>query len=257
MKYVKITVDGVTYYLVRTSEGEWRVTAKAPLSAGEYVMTVVLTTESGQEITLDTNDEELLKAVTLLVINGVTDAGIRMLDYYPEVIKKILEFKALIFSEGFEIDFVKTDVNFLANESYLLTMSEDRIVEWEKLLKLTPTSDETIEDRRDKIVAAIRGKGKLNTKGINSVVGAFTNGGTAISYIQDNTLYVKVQPPHGNKEYKFSNVEKALLPLIPAHLNLSVIRDYATWKDVKDNFALWSSVKELPTWEDLLFYRAP
>ena len=257
MKYVRITVDGVTYNLVETSEGTWKITTRAPLSAGDYLMTVVLTAENGREIILDTTDEELLKAITLLVVDGVTEGGYRMLDYYPEVIKQILEFKALMLSEGFEIDFLKTDVNLIVNEGYLLTMSERRIAEWENLLKLAPTSDETIEDRRDKIIAAIRGKGKLNTKTINSIVGSFTNGGTAISYIEDSTLFVKVQPPNNNKQYKFSNVEKALISLIPAHLSLSVIRDYANWKDIKDNFLTWQSLKELNAWEDLLYYRAP
>lgn len=257
MKYVRITVDGVTYNLVEISEGNWVVTARAPLSAGDYVMTVTMTTENGREITLDTTDEELLKAVTLLVRDGTTEGGVRMLDYYPEVIKVISEFKALMLSEGFEVDFLKTDVNLLVNEAYLRTMGESRIIEWEHLLKLTPTSDETLEDRKDKIIASIRGRGKLNTSTINSIVGAFTNGGTAISYIENGTLTVLVQPPIENRQYKFANVEKALKPLIPSHLGLSVIRDYATWGEIKDNYASWQSISELDTWEELLLYRAP
>ena len=257
MKYVRIAVDGKIYNLVETADGSWTVTNKAPLAAGDYVMAVTLTTESGQEITLDTTDEELLKAVTLLVRDGVTEGGIRMLDYYPEVIKRILEFQSLMLTEGFEIDFLKTDVNTIVNEAWLLTMSESRIIEWEQLLNLTPLSDESLEDRREKIIATIRGRGKLNTEKINSIVGAFTNGGTAISYIEDSTLYVKVQPPIGNKQYKFNNVEKALQALIPGHLKLVVVRDYATWGEVKDNFASWSNIASLESWNDLLLFRAP
>lgn len=257
MKYVRITVDGKTYNLVKNNDGSWVVTNKAPLSAGEYVMTVTLTSENGQNIVLDTTDEELLKAVTLLVVNGVTEGGIRMLDYYPEVIKQILEFQALMFTEGFEIDFLKTDVNLLVNEAWLLTMSERRIIEWEEALGLTPSSDETIEDRRDKIIATIRGKGKLNTSKINAIVGAFTNGGVATSYIEGSTLYVKVQPPVDNKQYKFTNVENALKQVIPAHLGLVVVRDYATWGEIKENFASWAAINNLESWSDLLLFRAP
>lgn len=257
MKFVRITVDGKVYNLVEAADGTWTVTNRAPLTAGDYVMTVTLTTENGREIVLDTTDEELLKAVTLLVRDGVTEGGVRMLNYYPEVIKRILEFQALMLSEGFEVDFLKTDVNLIVNEAWLLTMGESRIIQWEELLNLAPTSDESLEDRREKIIAALRGKGKLNTEKINSIVGTFTNGGTAISYIENSTLYVKIQPPLGNKQFKFTNVEKALLPLIPAHLNLIVTRDYATWGEVKDNFASWETIYNLETWGDLLLFRAP
>ena len=257
MKYVRITVDGKTYTLVQKDDGSWVVTNRAPLLAGSYVMTVTLTTQNGQDIVVDTTDEELLKAVTLLVIDGKTEAGVRMLDYYPQVIKIIAEFKALTLTEGFEIDFLKSDVNLSVNEAWLLTMGESRIQQWEKLLSLTPDSDESLDDRREKIIATIRGRGKLNTEKINSIVGAFTNGGTAISYIEDSTLYVKVQPPVESKVYKFSNVEEALKPLIPAHLGLVVTRDYATWGEIKENFYDWNSIYNQSAWSDLLLYRAP
>jgi hypothetical protein len=257
MKFVKITVDGVVYNLMQLEDGTWVVTNRAPLSAGEYVMTITVVTEAGQEITIDTTDEELLKAVTLLVENGSTESGRRMLDYYPWVIKIILEFQAIIFSEGFEIDFLKSDVRMAVNDAWLLTMGELRIAEWENLLHLTPGEDETIEDRRDKIIATLRGKGKLNTALINSIVGAYTNGGTAESYIKDSVLYVKVNPPVGNKSYKFANVENTLKPLVPAHIGLSVSRNYATWGEIKENFASWDAVSKLDNWEELNLWLAP
>lgn len=257
MQFVRITVDGVDYHLIKTSNDNWVVTAEAPRSAGDYVMTVTLTTKSGMEIVLDTTDEELAKAVTLLVRNGTTESGIRMLDYYPEVIKQIIEFKALMYSEGFEIDFIKSDINLTLNDAYLSTMSESRIVEWENLLKLSYKPDNTIEDRRARIIASIRGKGKLNTSLINSIVGSFTNGGTAKSYIEDSVLHVKVNPPVGDKQYKFPNVEEALRSSVPAHLGLVVTRNYATWNEIAKNFANWNSVRELENWDDLKLYVAP
>lgn len=257
MQFVKITVDGVTYNLIKTSNDNWVVTAEAPRSAGEYVMTITLTTESGKEIVLDTTDEELAKAITLIVQNGTTESGIRMLDYYPDVIKQIVEFKALMYSEGFEIDFIKSDINLTLNDSYLSTMSESRIAEWESLLGLHYNATNTVDDRRERVIAAIRGKGKLNTQLINSIVGSFTNGGTADSFISNSVLYVGINPPVDNKQYNFPNVEEALRPCIPAHLGLSVSRKYATWGEVKDNFSSWESVYALDDWESLKLYVAP
>lgn len=256
MKYVRITVDGITYNLSKTSSGEWVITNKAPLLEGDYPIKIVATNEYGNEVVFDGSDELLNELLTLLVRDGVTISGNRMLDYYPHVIKIIQEFKAITCVEGFEIDFLTSDIDVIINEAYLTTMGESRIKQWEKKLGLVASTDDSIEDRRDKIIATIRGNGKLNTELINSIVGAFTHG-TAVSYIEDSTLYVKIQPPVGNKQYKFANVEQALRPKVPAHLGLVVIRDYATWGEVKDNFASWTAISNADNWESIALYVAP
>lgn len=256
MKYVRITVDGATYTLTKSEDGSWKVTNRAPLSEGDYLITLTVTTSSGQNIVIDTSDDELIEALTLLVRDGTTISGNRMLDYYPYVIKIIKEFQAMTSVEGFEIDFLITDVDMLVNEAYLLTMGESRIAQWEKRLGLSYTYDETIEDRREKIIALIRGSGKLNTESINAIVASFTNG-VATSYIEDSTLYVKIKPPVDNKQYKFANVEDALKRRVPAHLGLNVIRDYATWGEIATNFTSWETVSQVENWETINLYIAP
>lgn len=257
MKYVQVTVDGKTYNLAKSDDGVWKVTNRAPLLAGDYLATVTLTTEQGQKITMDTTDEDLLKALTLLVREGTTESGNRMLNYYPWVVKCITEFQAITLSEGFEIDFANSDVDLIVSNAYLTTMSEERIYEWENMLNLAPNSDDTVEDRREKVIAEIRGNGKLNTALINAVVGAFTNGGVATSYVENSVLYIKILPPVGNKQFKFDNVVKAIAPKVPAHLGLYVTRDYATWGEVRDNFASWEDVAAQDDWDSIKLYIAP
>lgn len=256
MKYVQITVDGVVYTLRQNANGEWTVTNRAPYLAGEYPLTVTGVTEAGQNITIDVDDPELLRALVLIVNEGTTISGERMMEYYPEVIRKIIEFQALIKTEGFEVDFLNNDIELAVNEAYLRTMGEERVANWEKALGISSSGDETLQDRQDTIIARIRGQGKLNTNLINTVVGAFTEG-TAISYIKDGVLYVKITPPPGNKQYKFSNVVQELSSKIPAHLGIQVTRNYATWKEVIENYADWNSINQLDTWEDLKIWIAP
>lgn len=256
MKYVQISVDNVVYTLRETPSGEWTVTNKAPYLAGEYPITVYATTEAGQTLQVNATDPELLRAMTLLVTEGTSTSGERMLNYYPEVIKKILEFQAFIKSEGFEVDFLKNDIELSVNEAYLTTMGEERISEWEKALGLEYSADDTLEDRRDAIIARIRGQGKLNTALINSIVSAFT-GGTAESFIENSTLVVKIQPPPDSKVYKFYNVTRELSKKIPAHLGLLVTKDYATWGQVAENYTCWEAISQLDSWEELMLYLPP
>ena len=256
MKLVQITVDGVVYTLRETASGDWTVTNTAPYVAGEYPIEVIATTDAGQKVTIDVDDPELLRALTLIVNEGSTIAGERMKSYWPEAIRKILEFQAIAKAEGFEVDFLKNDIELVVNEAYLSTMGEERVSEWEKELGIAPGSEESLQDRRDTIIARIRGQGKLNTELINSIVGAFT-GGIAESYIKDSVLYVKITPPPGNKQYKFANVVQELNKKVPAHLGISVTRNYSTWGEVAENYADWNAINQLNTWEDLMMYIAP
>ena len=256
MKYVQITVDGVLYTLRENLNGEWTVTNRAPYIAGEYPVTVTVTTEAGQIVEISVDDPELVHALTLIVTEGSTVSGERMLKYYPYVVRKILEIQAIIKAEGFEVDFLKNDIQLCVNEAYLTTMSETRIAEWEKALGMQYDAEDTLGDRRDAIIARIRGQGKLNTALINSIVNAFT-GGTAISYIENSKLYVKITPPPENKQYKFENVRRELLKKIPAHLDLAVTRNYATWGEVKDNYTSWETISQLSSWEELVLWIAP
>ena len=180
----------------------------------------------------------------------------RMLNYYPDVIKRILEFQALIGAEGIEVDDVSNEIDILVNEAYLTTMGEDRIAEWEKALGIIYSKDDTLDDRRDVIIARIRGQGKLNTATISAIVNAFT-GGTAISYFENSTIYVKITPPPDNKQYKFENVEREIRKKKPAHLDLVVTRNYSTWGDVKNHYASWNTINQLSNWEELMVWLVP
>ena len=177
----------------------------------------------------------------------------RMDRYYPNVVHNVQEFRAIIDGEYPEFDLTYDDAQVIIDNAYLTTMDESRIIQWENALNITPLANSSIEDRRATIIARIRGSGKLNTDLINRIVAAFT-GGTAISYVQNSTLHVEIQPPPSSKVYKFKNVENELKRRIPAHLGLSVTRSYQTWNDVKTNHATWDAVKNTYTrWRNVIY----
>ena len=147
-----------------------------------------------------------------------------MNSYYPQVIQAILEFKAIIDGEYPEFETLSDGKDRVVEDAYLLTMSEERITQWEKLLGIRPIEGSSVSDRRETIIARIREQGKLNTELINSIVNAFT-GGTAKSWVEDSVLYVEITPPPGNKSLQFPNVEQELRIQVPAHLNLRVSRN--------------------------------
>jgi hypothetical protein len=177
-----------------------------------------------------------------------------MNSYYPEVITAILEFQGIINAEYPEFEDISLVRDRITDDAYLTTMGEGRIEQWEKIFGIRPVDGSSVSDRRETIIARIRGQGKLNTELINSIVGTFTSG-TANSWIEDSTLYVEITPPPANKQYIFANVEQELAKKVPAHLGFNVSRNYYTWGETKQKFATWQAVKDnFDTWNDVYIF---
>lgn len=178
----------------------------------------------------------------------------RMNSYYPSVIRSIEEFKAIVDGEYPEFEDLSNNGGKAIDDAYLTTMGEDRVEQWENILGITPMSGSKVEDRRNTIIARIRGQGKLNTELINSIVNAFT-GGTANSWVKDGTLYVEITPPPENKSFLFPNVEQELKHKVPAHLGFQVSRNYYDWGQIKSNFTTWQEVVDgFPNWSDVYLF---
>lgn len=176
----------------------------------------------------------------------------RMLQRLPRVFSVIEDFQAVMATEGLEFDNSDKDAMSMLTDAYLSTMGENRIKEWEKILKINAIQGSSLSDRRETIQARLYNNEKLNTDSISHIVGIFT-GGTAESWFEDSTLYVKILPPPGNKAYRFENVEYELAQRMPSHLNFQVTRKYYTWQDTYEDNKTWQSVKDnYPNWEELL-----
>ena len=178
----------------------------------------------------------------------------RMNSYYPEVIRSITEFQAIIDSEYPEFEDMSLNREKTLDNAYLLTMDASRLIEWEKILAIKPLEGSTIDDRRDTVIARIRGQGKLNSELIHIIVNTFT-GGSAKSWVKDSILYVEVTPSPNNKQYRFENVEQEIAKKVPAHLGYKISRNYFTWNDIKNSNTTWNDVKtNFGTWEDVLLF---
>ena len=153
-----------------------------------------------------------------------------------------MEFRAIAEAEYPEIEALYVGNENILNDAYFTTMGEDRIASWEKILGIAVGEDSTVDDRRDVVIARIRGQGKLNSALINNIVNAFT-GGTATSWVEDGVLHVEIIPPPNNKQYKFDSVKNELSKKIPAHLALNVFRNYLTWGEVEAGYPTWRDVE--------------
>lgn len=177
-----------------------------------------------------------------------------LIEYLPQYLQDIKEFNIIFDSEDIQLDILFPLIESIFNERLIMQCSEERLSQWEKALGATPKG--TVEERRYFIKALLRGSGKLNENKIKSVVEAFTGGETLVSF-ENSVINVKVLPPNNGEVYRFPDVERALKPLVPAHLGLSVMRYYSTWGDIKNNFGSWDTVKRSENWNEIKNYIAP
>lgn len=248
MKYVKVMINNEDIYLEELSDGIWSVLSEAPSYPGAYPITVTVESNGGT-ITIVGDDDAELGAFLKLLVTG--EPRHQLMDYLPPYLQNSTIFKAIMKTEGIELDRLQDSIQVIIDDAYILTATEARIEEWEKALGIIPTG--TLAQRKSYIISILRGQGKLNESRIKSIVEAFTGGDAEVTFAS-STLTVKVLAPALGDVYLYPDVERSLRAKIPAHITLVVQKYYSTWEGVSTNFGSWTDVAAFADWTALKNY---
>lgn len=247
-------------YTFETIDGLWalverRIINDQSVTKDDFIITVNY--KDGNFVTLNNREYTNTELYQLLMDSEVFINSERMLELYPMIIKQLLEIQAIMWINGLEIDFLEFELSKVIDDFYFETIGEERIEQWERKFQLTPEQSSTLEMRRNAIIARRRGIGKLNSKVIESIVNAFTNG-KATSKFKNGVIEVKILPPRSNTNFRFPDVEVELKRRQPAHLGMSVVRFYSDWSEIKNDFTTWDDVKNsFPNWDAVRVYVSP
>lgn len=234
-----------------TSNGkDWYVSSVSPNIAGVYPVELTFTDDTGTKYVLTSDDVRFGEFLTLYVSKHKS----RLIRFLPEFLREVEEFKVLFAAEDFEVDILYPAIESIFAEAMIMYCSEERILQWEKALGIVPQG--TLEERRYYIKGILSGIGKLNEAKIKAIVKAFTGGGALVSF-SNSVINVRVLPPDNGELFRFPDVERTLIPLMPAHLSLKVERFYSTWGDVKNNYSSWEAVKQSADWSAIKNWMAP
>lgn len=179
----------------------------------------------------------------------------RMMSYLPMFWHDNLEMQQILQSQGFEIDGVDDNGNFIFSESFIMTCSESRLEEWEKWLKIIPNG--SIEDRRLTVLAYFSVIAKLSRTSIKSLVSVLYNGARADVLLKNSTIKVIISPlpEHFDDELNLDKLLKQLESRKPCHLGVTAERFYTTWDDVKNGFDTWQLLRgKMKTWEKVILF---
>lgn len=174
--------------------------------------------------------------------------------YLPVVLQDIAEYEALSKAETPILQDIEAKTNQIVEDSFLTTMSEERLAEWETALGISPTT-ESISQRRSIVLSRFRGTGKLNKTLILAMVNAFTGGSGTVA-MENGVIKVRVAPPTSTfVGFSAEKLTNELSKRKPAHLLLNVELAYITWNEIKNNFSNWEDVRDnFNSWYDIYYY---
>ena len=190
----------------------------------------------------DVVDTEVLDADLTTIVDTGTLAGTKMIGWYPTTVVAVDTLRAVNDVVGHELDNARARGALLNNNAFLFWMDESRLAEWENALEIDVPENSTVEERRNVIIAKIRGQNKFNVSNIKSIVKTFTGGDAEVT-VADGVISVKVLPPNNGQLYNQSALVWELKNKIPAHMQLNIERYYSTWGDVKNNETSWKSIR--------------
>ena len=190
----------------------------------------------------DVVDTEVLDADLTTIVDTGTLAGTKMIGWYPTTVVAVDAMRAVNDVVGHELDNARARGALLNNNAFLFWMDESRLAEWENALEIDVPENSTVEERRNVIIAKIRGQNKFNVSNIKSIVKTFTGGDAEVT-VADGVISVKVLPPNNGQLYNQSALVWELKNKIPAHMQLNIERYYSTWGDVKNNETSWQSIR--------------
>ncbi len=174
--------------------------------------------------------------------------------YLPVVLQDIAEYQALSIAESpFTAD-IEEKTNQLVDNSFLSTMSVERLAEWENALGIIPSTN-SLTQRRSVVLSRFRGTGKLNKTLIQAMVNAFTGGSASVEFA-DGLLTVEVAPPSSTfVDFSVDTLNGELLKRKPAHLLLNVKLAYITWGQVKNTLTSWGNIAtNFKDWNEVYLY---
>ena len=183
----------------------------------------------------------------------------------PDFIAEIDKFKLLYDTENISFDELYESVEKVKSDVFISTASNEAIERIETFINIKGQGN--LEQRISYIKSLMQKGNKLNEKSIKDIVNAITGSDCIVMFFTSNEsnnpepgnsiLRVQVLSPDNEKDYRYEDIARTLNPLIPSHIKLLVVKFFATWNDIKENYADWNSILSMKDWETVKNYIPP
>lgn len=260
--YIKYTIDGKTYELAKNDDGTWSRNLNAPDVAGRYDLLLEIGS-NGIVTYIDSKDPRYN-----FYLDVIKDAERRvdLIKYVPDVLKDIEEFQVIFDAKNIELDILYDVINKIKLDMFIRTASNEKITRLEDFLGIKGLG--TLEQRKSYLLTLFQRGKKLNETVIKEVANTITGSDCIVTFFgadEPNNphpgyglLQVQVLSPDNQKDYRYEDIARALKYLNPGHIKLLVIKFFATWEDIKNNFGDWNAIAaNMADWQAVKNYIPP
>jgi hypothetical protein len=142
-------------------------------------------------------------------------------EYWPEIIKEYREFEKIAIAENPELESVWQEIGNVLDDQFIRTATENGIARREKLLRITPFADDTLESRRFRVQALWNEKLPYTYRVlVNKLDNLCGEDGYVISLnAGDYELDIKIEL---TMKRMFDEVAKITRQMVPANLVVTV-----------------------------------
>lgn len=167
--------------------------------------------------------------------------------YVPPFLAELRELAELYRTEGYEIGCLQHNLRDLFDQAFIVSATWGLVL-WEQMYGVTTNMSLSYEQRREILMAKLRGQSTTTKQMIEDTAAAFSGG--EVQVIEDNlhhhfvVRFVGVKGIPRNMQ-AFINM---LDDIKPAHLSYSFEYTYTTWGDLKG--MTWGELKNM-TWGEV------
>lgn len=167
--------------------------------------------------------------------------------YAPPFLAEIRELKAIYETEGYAVGLLEHELSELLDQCFISTATWG-LTRWEQVYGLVTNMALTYEQRREILMAKLRGQGTTTAQMIKETAETFSGG--EIEVIEDNPNYHFIVRFIGIKGIpRNMNAFVSMLEDIkPAHLSYSFEYRYTVWNELINRS--WGSVTNY-TWDSI------
>lgn len=146
-----------------------------------------------------------------------------MKSYYPRFYDNIKEMQAILYAQGKVLDEAEVFLEMVLNNMFIEFMDEDKLSIIENYLKITHTEKQSLEQRKNIVLAHFRGFGKISGSVIDEQSQIYNlNADTTFNQKDEHGNYIlriKLKIPKGSNYFSdYISCIKILDIRIPAHL---------------------------------------
>lgn len=260
--YIKYTIDGKTYELIKNDNGTWSRNLNAPDVAGRYDLLL----EIGQGGIVTYIDSKDPRYTFYLEVIETIERKVDLIKHLPAYSRTSVIYNEIFDAENIELDILNDNISKAKRDTFIRTASNERITRLENFLRIKGLG--TLEQRKSYLLTLFQKDNKMNEELVKEVANTITGSDCIVTFFgadEPNNPYpgygllqVQVLSPDNQKNYRYEDIARVLKYLNPGHIKLLVIKFFSTWEDIRNNFSDWNAIAaNMADWQAVKNYIPP